>query len=115
MSHEAHLRKTGGRQSRRNEADTQTRPVDATALRARVSRKGGAFFGCDMNTFFRPKTVKIANFTTASCYECSWEDDEEDDLFKRRLRARKTPNLEPRTPNASAGAARRYFGGKKHS
>jgi hypothetical protein len=25
MSHEAHLRKTGGRQSRRNEADTQTR------------------------------------------------------------------------------------------
>jgi len=25
MSHEAHLRKTGGRQSRRNEAHTQTR------------------------------------------------------------------------------------------
>src|SRR6516164_9684095 len=25
MSHEAHFRKTGGRQSRRNEADTQTR------------------------------------------------------------------------------------------
>src|SRR5262249_18048275 len=25
MSHQAHLRKTGGRQSRRNEADTQTR------------------------------------------------------------------------------------------
>ena len=39
-----------------------------------------AFFGCDMNTFFSQKTVKIANFTTASlpvtCYECSWGDDE---------------------------------------
>src|SRR6516164_4865294 len=35
-------------------------PVDATALRARarVSRKGGHFFGCDMNTFFSQKPSK---------------------------------------------------------
>src|SRR5215475_6832221 len=50
MAHEAHLRKTGGRQSRRNEADTQTRSSLCHGASSTSSQERRAFLGCDMNT-----------------------------------------------------------------